>query len=267
MTNLNGAIVLLTGAAGGFGQTLIKQLLEKNSRLILTDLDSRLLDQITNEMKTAVSSGEILACIPADLATEKGIAHLFHTVQQLKVSVDILINNAGIAVYGRHDEVPNERWSLLMQINLLTPMQLCAHFMPQMIVRQKGHIVNIASVAGWIGPRGLASYAASKFGLRGFSEAITDELAPHNVQVTAVYPYFSRTPILDSENFGSFSNRTPLPESELTNPVDVMRQVIHGIETNQQHVFPDKRARQLQFIKRYFPKLLKKIYSLKIVGK
>ncbi|MEM7335652.1 MAG: SDR family oxidoreductase [Chloroflexota bacterium] len=259
MTNLNRATVLLTGATGGFGIQLIYQLLAKNSRLILTDIDQVALKKVAQEAKTAVSSGEIIACIGTDLATEKGREHLYESVEQLNVPVDVLINNAGVAVMGRHDEVPKERWSFLMHLNLLAPMEICAHFMPQMIDRKKGHIVNISSVAGWIGPRGLSSYAASKFGLRGFSEAISDELAPFDVKVTAVYPYFSRTPILDSESHGSYIDRGSLPDSELTDPADIMAKVIQAIESNKLHLFPDTRGKQLQFLKRLFPSLLKTV--------
>ena len=259
MTDLNMATVLLTGATGGFGKELVHQLLAKNSHLILTDLDKDKLEQVAEEAKTAVSSGTVITCIATDLATEKGRQALYQSVATLGMPIDILINNAGVAYLGRHDVVPDDRWKFLMQINLITPMELCTHFSPQMMERQKGHIVNISSVAGWIGPRGLSSYAASKFGLRGFSEAIADELEPYNVQVTAVYPYFSRTPIIDIESYGDYGNRPPLPDSELTDPAQVMANVIRAIEKNQLHLFPDKRAKQLQFIKRYFPSLLKTI--------
>lgn len=261
MTDLNNAVVLITGAGGGFGYELTRQILAKNGRLILTDLTTVGLEKMVAKVKTAVSTGDVLACIEADLSTDAGINHLFDAVNELKTPVDVLINNAGVAVHGRFDEVPEEQTALLMQINLLAPMTLCGKFMPQMIARKKGHIVNISSVAGWIGPRGLASYAASKFGLRGFSEAIADELAPYNVQVTAVYPYFSRTPIINTEHFGTSSRDVSLPESELTDPADVMAEVVKGIERNTQHVFPDKRAKQLHIIKRFIPTLLKKLTS------
>lgn len=257
MTKLDKAVVLLTGAGGGFGQELVRLLLAEGCHLVLTDVDHELLKESAEWEKTAEFPGTIVTCIAADLSSETGVDTLLDALEAEEIAVEILVNNAGIAVFGRHDEVPTERWEQLMQINLLAPMRLCTRLVPQMIARRKGHIVNISSVAGWVGPAGLASYAASKFGLRGFSESLMDELAPYNVQVTAVYPYFSRTPILNAERHGSMTNRGSIPDSELTHPTDVMRQVILAIKKNQQHLFPDRRGKQIHAIGRFFPGLLK----------
>lgn len=254
MTQLAEAVVLLTGAGGGFGLELIRQLSAKGSRLILTDRQVDPLKSQAEALQTAVSHGEIISIIAADLSTDQGVHHLYQAVKQLNVPVDLLINNAGIAGYGRHDEIPAAHWEMLMQINLLAPMRLCSHIIPDMIARNRGHIVNISSLAGWVGTPGLAAYSASKFGLRGFGESLSEELSPYNIRVTTVYPYFSRTPIVDSAKFGSMAQRT-LADSELTNPADVMAEVVLGIEQNKQHIFPDRMAKQTQFLKRHFPSL------------
>ena len=83
-----------------------------------------------------------------------------------------------------------------MQVDLLSPMRLSELFLPQMIERQSGHIVNISSIAGWFGAKGISSYCAAKFGLRGFSEALQADVEEHGIRVSAVYPWFSRTAIL-----------------------------------------------------------------------
>ena len=102
------------------------------------------------------------------------------------------------------------------------------------------------------------SYSASKYGLRGFSEALSEELEPHEVQVTVVYPFFSHTPILDSLQFGEMQ-RGALPNDMLSDPADVICQVIKGIEQNKQHIFPDKTARKIHILKRYWPSLLQRL--------
>lgn len=259
MSAINDSTILLTGATGGFGQELTKIFLTYSCNLILTDLDEPLLEKAVSQLQTPASKGKVIACIPADLSHQNGVNQLYASVNALDKPVDILINNAGIAVFGRHDEVPPERWEMLMQINLLTPMRLCAKFTPSMIARKKGHIVNISSAAGWAGSAGLSSYAASKFGLRGFSESLMDELGKHDVQITAVYPYFSRTPILQSERHGSLTGSRQVPDSELTDPADIMQQVVYAIENNQQHLFPDQRSRQIHWIKRFFPGMLRRL--------
>ena len=102
-------------------------------------------------------------------------------------------------------------------LDLLAPMRICYQFLPHMIDRGSGHIVNISSVAGWIGAPGIASYSAAKFGLRGFSEALSADYAECGIKVSTVCPFFSRTPILKSEQFG-ISERREVPDKLVTDP-------------------------------------------------
>ena len=169
MTQLKDAVVLITGAAGGFGQELTRQLLKAGSRLILTDLEVDILEQQVAGIQQETRTGEVLACLVADLSTSEGCDLLYDQVQALNTPIDILINNAGIAVFGRMDEVPQQQWERLMYVNLLAPMRLSSLFVADMIARRSGHIVNISSAAGWIAIAGLTQYSTSKFGLRGFS--------------------------------------------------------------------------------------------------
>ncbi|MBH8572517.1 SDR family NAD(P)-dependent oxidoreductase [Nostocaceae cyanobacterium CENA369] len=260
MTQLDKAVVLITGAAGGFGQELTRQLLEANSRLILTDLDETVLSEGVEVIQRQVATGEVLACLGIDLSTREGCEILYRQVKALNIPIDILINNAGIAVYGRMDEIPQEKWERLMQVNLLTPMRLSALFATDMIARQQGHIVNISSLAGWWALPGLTPYTASKFGLRGFSEGFFHEVKDYNVKVTAVYPFFSRTPILQCERFGSLGKSShDFLEHVATEPAKIMRATLQGIIHNKLHVFPDATAKKAHLLKRYFPQIANSI--------
>lgn len=257
MTELKNAVVLLTGAAGGFGQELTQQLLQAGSRLILTDRDEQVLWKQAQAIQATVKTGEVMACFAVDLSDPAGSGSLYHQVKALGVAIDILINNAGIGLFGRMDEVPPEKWERLMQVNLLAPMRLSSLFAADMIARRRGHIVNISSLAGWVAPMGLAHYSASKFGLRGFSEGLFNEVKEYNVQVTVVYPFFSRTPILNSEKIGTLAkNHKGVADNWVTDPAKVMQATIQGIRYNKLHVFPDPLAEIVQRLKRYTPELL-----------
>lgn len=262
MTQLKDVVVLITGATGGFGQELTRQLLSAESRLILTDLDADIVEQQVAGIQQEISTGEVLAYLVADLSTSEGCDLLYKQVQGLNTPIDILINNAGIAVFGRMDEVPTEQWERLMHINLLAPMRLSSLFVADMIARRSGHIVNISSAAGWVATAGLTHYCTSKFGLRGFSEGLLDEVKPYNVRVTAVYPFFSRTPILQAKRYGALAEETEeIPDHLITDPAVVMRRTIRGIERNQLHVFPDRIAYTAHLLKRFAPWLLDWINS------
>jgi len=253
MTQLTGAVVLITGATGGFGQELTRKLLKAGSRLVLTDLDGAQLEQLAASQQGS-STGEVLAWVVADLSTMEGCDLLYQKVQALSIPVDILINNAGIAMSGRMDEVPAEQWERLMQINLLAPMRLSYWFVADMVARRSGHIVNISSAAGWVALPGLTYYATSKFGLRGFSEGLRADVKPYNIKVTAVYPFFSRTPILQSTRYGTLAEQAKsLPDRLITDPAIAMHRTIRAIERNQLHVFPDRIAYMVHLLKRFAP--------------
>jgi short-subunit dehydrogenase len=255
MTELKDAVILITGAAGGFGRELIRQLLQAGSRLILTDLDLDTLRDRALAIQQEISRGEIITCLPSDLAQLEGCNYLYHQVKSLNIPVDILINNAGIGLFGRMDEVPAQKWEKLMQVNLISPMRLSSLFATDMIARRRGHIVNISSLAGWIAPAGMAHYCSSKFGLRGFSEGLFEELKPYNIKVSVVYPFFSRTPILQCERYGTLADTGNLPEKLVTDPARVMAATIKALKSDRLHIFPDRLAYSLYFLKQYLPLL------------
>lgn len=263
MTQLQNAVVLLTGAAGGFGQQFTRQLLQAGSHLILSDRDETQLQQVVRAIEADLKHagtpvpGSVLATFAADLARPDGAQDLYDRALRLNRPLDILINNAGIGLYGRMDEVPRDKWEQLMQVNLLAPMRLSTAFAADAIARRQGHIVNISSIAGWVTPAGLAHYGSSKYGLRGFSEGLREELKPYGIKVTGVYPFFSRTPILQAAGYGSLAqtSRTDL-EQIATDPARVIACVLRAIARDRPHVFPDRVAQLLHRLKRYAPGLL-----------
>ena len=115
--------------------------------------------------------------------------------------------------------------------------------------------MNVSSIAGWLGGKGLSSYCASKFGLRGFGETLAADLEGTDVQVTNIYPCFSRTAILDSPQFG-YEERRTVPEYLVSEPSDVVARMIEGVRRNRLHVFPDKYARRIHYVSRFAPWLL-----------
>ncbi|MDB9314684.1 SDR family NAD(P)-dependent oxidoreductase [Spirulina sp. CS-785/01] len=256
MTELNQAVVVLTGASGGFGQQFTRQLLQAGSHLILTDLDKTRLQQQVAPLQEDITTGKVLACWGIDLSHPQGSQTLYDAVQTLHQPVDLLINNAGIGLYGRMDEVPPEQWETLMQVNLLAPMRLSTLFMADMIQRRKGHIVNISSLAGWIALAGMAHYGSSKYGLRGFTEGLYQEVKAYNIKVTGVYPFFSRTPLLQSKRYGSLAEEIGDIESMASDPALIIQRTLNAIVQEKLHVFPDRTAQLFALLKRYVPSLV-----------
>ena len=250
MTDIANRTVLVTGAGGGFGRHMVRQFGSAGAKLILTDLDDAALRGAAGD-----AGASLVGSVACDLSTEAGTKAVVDTCASHDVVPDILVNNAGIAVAGRLDHVPRERWETLMQLNLMAPMRLCSEFVPGMVARGSGHIVNISSVAGWVGSQGLSSYCAAKFGLRGFGESLAADLEGTGVGVSNVYPFFSRTPILDSPQFG-YDERRTVPDYLVTDPADVVARIIDGVRRDRLHIFPDKHARRIHYITRFVPWLV-----------
>ncbi len=250
MTNPAGKTVLVTGAGGGFGRHMVRQFREAGAKLILTDLSADALREAV-----ADAGDELVLSIAVDLAVEGGSRTVVEACTARDIFPDILVNNAGIASAGRMDHMPDEHLETLMQLNLLAPMRLCRQLLPDMIERGSGHIVNISSVAGWIGALGMAPYCASKFGLRGFGESLANDLKGTGVNVTNIYPCFSRTPIIDSPQYG-YEERRVVPDYLISDPANVVAHIIKGIRRNRLHVYPDRYARALQYIARFVPWLV-----------
>ncbi len=255
MTTLDGATVLVTGASGGFGRQMISQFLAAGSRLILSDVDGAALESAARELHAAAGGrGEIRGVIGADLASREGCEHLCREAARIGTP-DVLVNNAGIGMSGRIDQIPWQQWETLMQVNLLSVMRITGLVLPAMLARGAGHIVNISSIAGWVAAGGMSVYSASKFGVRGFSDGLVRDLEDTGVRVTTVFPFFSRTPILDSIQFGDEAPRK-VPDDIVTDPADVVREILQGIREDRVYVFPDPMARRLHRLQRYFPRLV-----------
>jgi short-subunit dehydrogenase len=250
MTNTANKTVLITGAGGGFGRQLVRQFRAAGAKLILTDITDSALKDVVD-----AAGDDLVASVAADLASQEGCDTVAEACASRDVVPDILVNNAGIGVAGQLDKIPRDHWENLMQLNLLAPMRLCNRFLPGMIERGSGHIVNVSSLAGWIGSKGLSAYCASKFGLRGFGVSLAADLEGSGVHVTNVYPCFSRTAILDSPQFG-YEERRTVPAYLISEPADVVARMLEGVRRNRLHVFPDKYSRRIHYLARFAPWLL-----------
>lgn len=251
MKSLAGQVVLLTGAAGGFGRVLTRLLLREGCVLVLADREraAALAAAEAAAREVQETGGRVLGFVGADLGVPEGADELFRAALGVSPRIDMLINNAGLGIYGRIDEIPQAEWARVLQVNLLAPMRLTALVLPQMLERRSGHIVNVASAAALVGAPGMSVYSASKFGLRGFSESLAGDVRRRGVDVTTIYPFFARTPILQSPRFGPGPHRE-LPAHFVGDPEQIMAALVAGIKRRQLHIYPGLIARQIDLLRR-----------------
>lgn len=242
--------ILITGATGGFGQEFAKQLKHLGSQLILSGRDQTKLDSMAHYLGQSSTKGRIIGLINADLSDRKGCEELYNKCMGITSEIDVLINNAGVIAYGDFPEVPIDTWEKLMEINLLSSMRLTYLFLPNMLKRQKGHIVLMSSVAGIVGTRQSSAYSASKFGMRGFGLSLYGEVRKKGINVTIIYPFWADTPLLQSADYGSTPTHKVI-RIVVDKSADVIEESIKGIRKKKLSVYPGHTAKVLHFLNRF----------------
>jgi short-subunit dehydrogenase len=222
---ISDSTILITGASGGIGGAIARQLAQRGATLILINRDSDKLAAFAAELRA--SGGKVIP-LAGDLATPGEPARLVQTALDQAGTVDILVNCAGVQNFGFFAEESAADTATLFNINTIAPIALTNALLPHLLKKGKGQIVNLGSIFGSIGFPCFASYSASKFALRGFSEALRRELAGSGIGVTYVAPRFTRT-AFNRSAVTRMANALKMNQDE---PESVAASVIAAIEHN-----------------------------------
>ena len=181
---------LITGAASGIGRATALELARRGARLSLADLD---VDGARATASRASGLGRDASAYHVDMADAARVTGLAEAVERAAGPVDVLINNAGVAVVAPFLRTSTADWDWVDAVNVRGPVHLTRALLPSMIDRGRGHIVMVASLAGLVGAPGMVAYSTSKFALVGFAEALRLEVERAGVAVTLLCPGFVRT--------------------------------------------------------------------------
>lgn len=183
---LKGKVVLITGASSGFGADAALLFAHEGCDVVLAARRVDRLQALVDEIRHA--GGDALA-VPVDVSQRAEVELMVKTVLEIYGRVDILFNNAG---FGRLDWLeeldPVRDIETQLDVNLTGLIQVTRAVLPHMYRQRSGHVINMSSVAGWIAAPLYSIYAASKFGVRGFTDALRREAAPFGVKVSGIYP-------------------------------------------------------------------------------
>ncbi|WP_216699178.1 SDR family NAD(P)-dependent oxidoreductase [Arthrobacter sp. H14] len=185
---------VLTGAAGGIGEQLAYGLARRGSALVLVDREAVGLAVVAETIRKRHPALSIDTHV-VDLADAAAVTELTEDILKATPRISMLINNAGVALAGSFDQVGLDDFDWVMAINFHAPVLLTHALLPRILESRGSHIVNVSSLFGLVAPKGQTAYSASKFALRGFSEALTSELGPQGIGVTTVHPGGIRTNI------------------------------------------------------------------------
>ncbi|MFH1468610.1 MAG: SDR family oxidoreductase [Pseudomonadota bacterium] len=204
MSRFEGSRTLITGGAAGIGRLLALEAARRGAEVIVWDLAEEAMARTVAEI-TALGQRPAhgYRCDVGDRAQVYAVAE--QVVEEVG-PVDILVNNAGVVSGKTFLELPDERIELTFRVNTLALFWTTKAFLPGMMRRDRGHVVTVASAAGWIGVKGLADYSASKFAAVGFDESLRQELKANapGVHTTVVCPYY-----IDTGMFEGVKTRFP----------------------------------------------------------
>lgn len=195
--NLNGKVAIVTGGTKGIGRAIAEALVREGMSVCVGARKEKEVEATVSELNEA-GEGRAAGAVCDVRHYEEVAALIEHTVAEFG-GVDVLVNNAGIGVFGRVEDLSPEDFRAVLETNLFGVYYCCHEAIPQMKKRGGGYIINISSLAGTNAHPEMAAYNASKFGLNGFSEALMQEVRHDNIKVSYVMPGSVNTAFGDDE--------------------------------------------------------------------
>jgi short-subunit dehydrogenase len=248
---LDGCTALITGASAGIGREFVRHLASRARTLVLVARREQRLNELRDELRNRNPQLSVHLSV-VDLCDKGQIDELVGWLEENKIDIDFLINNAGLGDYGSFATSNPERDDRIIQVNIRALTLLTRRLLPQMIARKHGAILNVSSSAGFLPIPGMAVYAASKAYVNNFSEALRAELRGTGVTVTALCPGPVHT------EFGDVAKRPSGqpergPEFVYVSPEEVVRDTLSAIETDRPLVIPGLFMKLGMFLVRITP--------------
>jgi short-subunit dehydrogenase len=266
MTAIRGAAAAITGAASGIGRALALELAARGCDLALADRDEAGLQAVAAEFAKACSQQAVSPKVSihrVDVGEPGQIAEFAQAAVSAHPGLNIVVNNAGVALLGQFSEIDQAQMDWLMNINFWGVVHSTRAFLPHLARQREAHIVNLSSIFGIVAPPGQTAYAAAKFAVRGFSEALRHELqmAASPVKLSVVHPGGVATNIARNSRTGTgmTDNARRVQSIERfdavakTTPKAAALRIITGIEKNQPRILIGNDARFMDLLQRLRP--------------
>jgi short-subunit dehydrogenase len=261
MTAINGSAAAVTGAASGIGRALALELAARGCDLALADRDEGGLQQVAAEIGKA--GGRKVTTHRVDVADVKQIQDFATAATSAHPGLNIVVNNAGVALLGNFDEVEQAQMDWLFNINFWGVVHATRAFLPHLSRQPAAHIVNLSSIFGIIAPPGQTAYSAAKFAVRGFSESLRHELAMTKspVRLSVVHPggiatnivHNSRTGTGITDNARRAQSIERFEAMAINTPAVAAQRIITGIENNAPRILIGGDAKFMDLLQRLLP--------------
>jgi uncharacterized protein len=245
-------VVLITGASSGIGEACAIEFAKNGSNVILI---GRRKEKLLEVEKKISKYNVITLVYVCDVSNKLHVKEMSKQVLEKFGKIDVLVNNAGFAIYGKVIDLEIEQMESQIATNYFGMIYCIKNFLPKMLEQNSGHIVNVASVAASFGLPGLASYSASKFAMLGFSEGLQHELNGTNVHVTVVSPIMVRTNFFEHSSFDSMPKFSPTSLSAET----VAKAILKAANSSRLEIVVPSIVRGAIWTKQTFPFLVNPI--------
>ncbi|MHB1673919.1 MAG: SDR family NAD(P)-dependent oxidoreductase [Acidobacteriaceae bacterium] len=230
---------LITGASSGLGEEFARQLAARGWSLVLVARSQDRLEKVRGELMSAHMGIDVVA-IPLDLTAPGAPAELFQRTQAAHLDVDLLINNAGFGAFGEFASIDRARQRAMIDLNIVALVELAHLYLQPMNRRQRGAVVNIASVAGFSPLPYSALYAATKAFVLSFSQALFEEARQHGVHVMVVNPGSTET------NFFQVAGKSPFSDpSRMQTSAEVVRESLRAFDRKKSSIVTGASNRML----------------------
>ena len=232
--------VVITGGSSGIGLALARELAAHDAQITILARDPKKLNQALAEIQAAKAGDHHATSL--DVSNAQAVQAFAQEITQQQGTPDMLINAAGVAHPGYVQELDLQIYRWMMDVNYFGTVYTTKAFLPEMIARRSGIIVNIGSLVSVLGIIGYTAYGASKFALRGFSDALRMEVKSYGIQVAIVFPPDTNTLQLAYENQYKPAELKKILNTVKMEPIEpdvVARAILKGLERNKYVIFPD----------------------------
>lgn len=247
--------VIVTGASSGIGRALAISLAKRGARVTLASRRMERLDAVAREIAERFPAAPPAAAVRCDVSNQADASTLIGGAVERFGGVDVLVNNAGVSVFGEAGRTSLDDYRDVMAVNFFGALHCMREVLPFMLRRESGLIVNVATVAALHGVPYLAAYGASKAALVALSQSLRAELDGTGVSVMIVYPGYTQTEIFDAEKKVGGARRPP---GRYASADSVAEAIARGIEAGRRDVFLTARGRALSVLRGLAPSVVER---------